>query len=366
MSIIKLSGFVFKIAQSNLCELWRPYRLTYSVTNRCQARCTMCNIWQKPVQDELSLDEIDSLFSKANRFSWINLTGGELFQRPDIEDIFTTIIKRSPSLYLLNFPTNGFQTDAIVSAVDLILNSTRLPRLIVSVSLDGTAELHDRIRGISGSWENAVQTFKQLRSIRSKRFSVYFGHTIQSANLGMFDETLSACRNSLGDVSIEDFHINIAHASGHYYDNAYTEALPDQEKALHEVKRINVLRKRSIFNPISFIEGRYQQHVQHYLKHRRVNLSCQAAAASCFINPSGIVFPCSMFDEPLGSLREYDMNFYHLWKSTNRLRLRTLIQNNNCPGCWTPCEAYQTILANLLKNGLISRHIPEFPEKLAV
>lgn len=348
MSIKNLSGFVFKIAHSNLCELQRPYRLTYSVTNRCQARCTMCNIWQKPVQDELSLEEIDRLFSKANRFSWINLTGGELFQRPDINDIFTIIINRSPSLYLLNFPTNGFQTADIVAAVNSILNNTKLPRLIVSVSLDGPPELHDRIRGVSGSWENAVQTFRLLRNIRSSRFSVYFGHTIQSANLGIFDETLGACRKVLGDISIEDFHINIAHASDHYYDNADTEALPDQEKALHEVKRISALRKQNVFSPIAFIEKRYQQRVRGYLSHGRVTLCCQASAASCFINSSGIVFPCTMFDEPLGSLREYDMDFGNLWNSINRVRSRELIKNSNCPGCWTPCEAYQTILANLL------------------
>lgn len=349
MSMIPLPRFACKITYSNLFELHRPYRLTYSVTDRCQARCTMCNIWQKPVQNELSLDEIDRLFSQANRFSWINLTGGEPFQRPDMEAVFTTIIKRSPHLYLLNFPTNGFQTDDIVGAVDTILNKTRLPRLIVSVSLDGPPELHDRIRGLPGCWENAIRTFKQLRHMSSSRFSVYLGHTVQSANLGMFDETLDACRTVLGNVSVEDFHINIAHASGHYYNNVDTEGLPDQEKAVHEVERISALRKQRYLDPIAFIEGRYQRHIRHYLKHGRARLGCQAAAASCFINPSGMVFPCSMFDEPLGSLRNYDMNLYRLWKSANRVRLRALVKSNSCPGCWTPCEAYQTILANLVK-----------------
>ena len=84
MNLIPLSRLACRIAASNLTDLTLPYRLTFAVTNRCQARCAMCNIWQKPSGNELSLAEIDALFSKAGRFSWVNLTGGELFQRPVI------------------------------------------------------------------------------------------------------------------------------------------------------------------------------------------------------------------------------------------------------------------------------------------
>jgi MoaA/NifB/PqqE/SkfB family radical SAM enzyme len=114
MKYVSLSRLIGRIARSNLQELPLPYRLTFAVTNRCQARCTMCNIWQKPVDDELTVAEIDRLFTKANRFSWINLTGGELFQRPDIFNILLTVVRRSRDLYLLNFPTNGIQTSTII------------------------------------------------------------------------------------------------------------------------------------------------------------------------------------------------------------------------------------------------------------
>jgi MoaA/NifB/PqqE/SkfB family radical SAM enzyme len=309
----------------------------------------MCRIWQKQVQDELCLDEIEMLFSKANHFSWINLTGGELFQRPDIHDVLIRIIRHSPYLYLLNFPTNGFQTDDIAAAVDIILKKTNLPRLIVSVSLDGEPDLHDRIRGVSGSWRNAVQTFRKLRSTSSRRFSVYFGHTIQSANLGMFDEMLEACRRVLGNITIEDFHINIAHTSGHYYNNADAGALPDHKETLHEITRISTMRKFKHLDPIGFVERRYQQRIKNYLANGRVELCCQALAGSCFINPSGVIYPCSTFDVPIGALRDHGMDFYRVWHSVNRHHARDSIRRNNCPGCWTPCEAYQTILANLVK-----------------
>lgn len=348
MSMLRTAKFAARIMLSNLCELSLPYRLTYAVTNRCQARCAICNIWQNPAKNELSLAEIDLLFSKAGHFSWINLTGGELFQRPDINDIFLTIIRQSRNLHLLNFPTNGFQTVEIVAAVDRILIQTALPRLIVSVSLDGPSVLHDSIRGVNDCWNNAIETFRQLRNRRSDRFSVYLGYTVQSANLGKFDETLQACRALLGEVTIEDFHLNLAHASGHYYDNADSDAVPDTELAIREIERVRIQKTQKRLDPVAFIERRYQKYVRHYLNHGRSPFICQAAAASCFIDPSGIVYPCTIFDAPLGLLREHDLNLSLLWHAESRLITREAIRNNACSGCWTPCEAYQTILANLL------------------
>ncbi len=346
MPLVKLAG---RIAQSNLRELTLPYRLTYAATNLCQARCIMCNIWQKPAREELTLAEIDTLFSKAAHFSWINLTGGELFQRPDIGEIFLSIINRSKNLHLLNFPTNGFRTNEICAAVDRILKDTELPRLIVSVSLDGPRELHERIRNLPGCWNRALDTFQRLRERRSPRFSVFLGHTLQAANIGAFDETVEACRREIGGLTQDDFHINLAHVSGHYYDNEGTDALPSPESTVMEIERIRKQQASKDLDPVAFIERRYQRHVRDYLSSGRGPYVCQAAGASCFIDPTGIVYPCSVFEAPLGSLRNAGMDFERVWRSATRAHTRELIRTGQCPGCWTPCEAYQTLLANLLR-----------------
>lgn len=349
MKLLSSSRLLGRIIISNVRELSFPYRITFAVTSRCQARCTMCNIWQKPADNELTTTEIDTIFAKAKRLSWINLTGGELFQRPDILDIFSSAIKRSRDLYILNFPTNGIQTDEIVTAVDWILQKTRLPRLIVSVSIDGPPELHDQIRGIPGCWELATATFRSLQSRQSSRFSVYLGHTIQSANLGHLDECVAACKKVLPNITLDDFHVNLAHFSGHYYDNADRDALPDKKNAAHTLATISAQRTRKMFDPVSFIEHRYQKYAQYYLKTGNTPLVCQAAGASCFIDPSGTVYPCSVFDDPVGNLRDHALDLCELWQSTGHQQIRKKVIRGACPGCWTPCEAYQTILANLIK-----------------
>lgn len=353
MTTRRMFQLAYRVMASNFCDLRSPYRLTYAVTNRCQAHCSMCGIWAKTSEDELTVSEIDALFSHANRFSWINLTGGELFQRPDIRDVLLAVIRRSNSLYLLNFPTNGFQTDEIVDAVDTILKKTVLPRLIVSVSLDGPPLLHDSIRGLEGSWKHAMETYMLLRKRRSSRFSTYLGHTLQAANLGRFDEMVESCCQQLPSISVDDFHLNVAHRSGFYYANDNFDILPESAEVSQQLAQIMSRRSNRIYDPVSIMERRYHKFARTYLKYGRVPLTCQAAAASCFINPAGIVYPCSGFDSPLGSLRENGMDLSRLWGNETYSITRSMICKGECPGCWTPCEAYQTLLANISKRCLL-------------
>lgn len=344
----RIAKLAYHVARSNFIELPYPYRLSFAVTNRCQSQCIMCNIWQKPVENELSLEEIEQLFSRYRRFSWVHLTGGELFMRDDFAEIVRIIDRNSPELYLLNFPTNGYQTDMIVTAIREILEQTSIPRLMVTVSLDGPRELHDRIRGLSGSWERALATFRQLRELRSRKFSVYLGYTLQEANLDAFEATMATASQELGSLSTDEIHLNIAHISGHYYANSAFNGIPEPDAAEKILGRISGARKRRIFDPVSILEQRYQKLARTYQLTGAVPLKCQAAAASCFIDPGGNVFPCSTFAAPIGSLRESDYDLASIWRSANRVAIRQSIRDGSCPGCWTPCEAYQTILANLL------------------
>jgi MoaA/NifB/PqqE/SkfB family radical SAM enzyme len=347
----RVAKLAYHVARSNFGELPYPYRLTLAVTSRCMAQCIMCNIWQKPVENELSIAEIEQLFSRYRRFSWINLTGGELFMRSDLADIIRVIDSSSPSLYLLNFSTNGYLTDIIVATVKLILEQMSVPRLMVSVSLDGPPELHDRIRGLPGSWDRAIDTFRQLRKLRSRRFSVYLGYTLQQANIDAFDATLAAAGQELGQLLPNEVHVNIAHISGHYYGNDAFGGVPEAQASGMVLRRISAMRKTSLLDPVSILEQRYQKLAHSYQKTGKMPLTCQAAAVSCFIDPEGKVYPCSTFAASIGSLRESGYDLAEIWRSADRKSIRQSIRVGSCPGCWTPCEAYQTILANLLPKG---------------
>ena len=191
MHIRRHFRFLRRIVGSNVRRLSFPYKLTFAVTYRCNSRCRTCSIWQKPAGDELRTDEIRKFFEKSRDFSWIDLTGGEIFLRDDCVEIARAAIEQCRDLCLLHFPTNGLLTDRIVSGVRRILELGP-PRLIITVSVDGDEELNDTIRGVPGGWRRQIATFKALRALRGVQ--TVLGMTLSPFNYDKYEATFAAVR----------------------------------------------------------------------------------------------------------------------------------------------------------------------------
>src|SRR3954451_22382492 len=82
-----------------------PLKLNLCVTYWCQYRCKTCNIWQRKPTDELTTGEIADLVKENPNVSWVDLTGGEIFLRPDIDELFALMVRGWQRLALLHFPT---------------------------------------------------------------------------------------------------------------------------------------------------------------------------------------------------------------------------------------------------------------------
>ena len=334
-----------RVARSNLGRGPRPFKLTLIVTFSCDTRCKMCNIWKRGKQGVMTIPEVERFFDRNPYFSWINLSGGEIWTRPDMDELVAAILARSPDLFLLDFPTTGQQTERIVAGVEGILRS-RLPKLLVTVSLDGPRGVHDEIRGREGAWDNAVATFARLRRLRSKRFDVFLGMTLSNFNQGQLFRTIESVREVIPDVALQEFHVNVAQTSSHYYENEEMERTRDE--CLADVATF-LRRKGHRFHPVAWLERRYQKLSPGFLESGRTPLPCKALASSVFVDPRWNVYPCSMYDAPLGGLRERDFDLEGLWHEERTRALQREIAAGKCPHCWTPCEAYQTILGNALR-----------------
>ncbi len=344
----RLARMTGRILVSNLAELQTPYKLTYALTYRCQHHCSICGIWRTRHEDELSTKEIIRIFQQAPWLSWVHLSGGEVFLREDLVEIIRAIDVFCPNIYLLNFPTNGSTPDIAVAAVSEVVRTCSFPRIAVTVSLDGPPALHDRLRGTAGAWRLAVETFVRLRRIRNRRLQVFFGMTLHRDNISSFDDTIAAVRTVWPAVENKDFHINIAHISEHYYQNTGIHELYNKEKMIHHLEGVSARRQRRLLDLAGFIEKRYVHLAERYLRSDKTPVACQALAASCFMGPSGTVYSCSIDNNPVGNIREFGYDLRAIWNSEIRRVKRKEIRDGNCPQCWTPCEAYQSMAADFL------------------
>ena len=338
--------------RANLGRLDFPFKLTFCVTFWCNYRCQTCNIWKMAPRDELSLDEIRRFFARSGRFLWIDLTGGEVTLRKDFIDICHAVIDGCPNLLLLHFPTNGYLTDKVVAAAKAITTrpGRRPEKLIVTVSTDGDEATNDRIRGIEGGWRRQLETFKALRALPG--VDVVLGMTLSAGNVDNYPAAFAAARREVPDLRHDEFHVNIVHESPHYLGNTDLDlgAKVDREKLAAAVEEYAHLRGRPR-SPVGYLEHAYLSKVRRYLETGRTPMRCHALSASCFVDSWGNVFPCTIYDRKIGSLREVDYDLTRLWNTPEADRLEREIFDYHCPQCWTPCEAYQSIMGNFVTRG---------------
>ena len=327
-----------------------PYKLTFCITFWCNYRCQTCKIWEMQPRDELRLDEIRRFFQRSSRFLWVDLTGGEVSLRKDFVEICEAVLTHCHNLVLLHFPTNGYLTDKIVAEVREI-RRMRPTKLIITVSTDGDEAMNDEIRGVEGGWRRQIETFRRLREIQG--VDVVLGMTLSAANVEHFPQAFSAAKREILDLGYEDYHVNIVHESAHYLRNAHVGlrrrlGAETLARAAESYARLRGPAR----SPVGFLERAYLKRVRRYLATGQTPMRCHALRSSCFIDSWGNVFPCTIYDRKLGNLREVDYDLASIWNTPEAAALRGEIWDRKCPNCWTPCEAYQSILGNALRPDL--------------
>ncbi len=328
-----------------------PLKLNFCLTYWCQYRCKTCNIWQRKPTDELTTDEVLAIIRENPHVTWLDLTGGEIFLRPDIDDIFEAVVTGWQRLAILHFPTNGFLTDRIVAGAERIAG--RGPaKTVVTVSLDGDEQTNDEIRGIKGGFRQQIATFNALRKI--KGIETVFGMTLSRYNIGRFADTFAACARECPGLTLDDMHLNVAQVSGHYYDNEKEPGVTaDPSQVRRELRQYRALKGRPR-TAAQMLETTYLGYLDRFLQTGRTPMPCHALRASCFIDPWGVVYPCISYSRPIGRLRDTGMRLEPIWNAYEAKQLQSAIWKGDCPHCWTACEAYQSIMGNVLAGRLRS------------
>ena len=343
---MKSSIVLGKRVLSTSLGFFNPFELNFAITYHCNSRCKTCNIWKSRPKKELSLKEIERFAKNAGFIKWMRLTGGEPFLRRDYVDIVKALDKHM-NLYLLTTPTNGLAPDLVYKNVESVLRSFK-GRYVITVSLDGPRNIHDKIRK-KGSWDSAIETYKRLTLLQKayKKFKVFFGYTISPYNTGRFFETVDEVKKEL-IVNTNDFHVNLFQISEVYYKNKNAKIPKGYVK--NTIKEVNdIINKRKHRGIVNSIEKRYLRLAEKYLKTKKTPMNCNVFNLSAFLDPYGNVYPCSMFNRKLGNLKDYDYNLKKILKSEKAKAVRKEIEKRQCPHCWTPCEAHQMILSKWWK-----------------
>ncbi len=349
--VMELSGLAYTALKSNFSRLGRPYKLNFAITMHCQSRCLTCNIWQLKPSNELTIDEIKEFARKNNYFRWIEITGGEPFLRSDIVEIVKAFRENSKGLYVVTIPTNSLvNADLVVKRLGEILE-LGIPKVVITLSLDGYRELHDKIRGIPGNYDRVMEMRARLKELQKAHgnLSFVFGYTMSSYNSGQLMETFRRVKADVPEVSFNDFHINLAQESDNYYHNTgSTNYKVDNSKAAEEIEEFIKGRKVSI-KPEQIVESAFLRNLVKFARTGRAPLRSRSMEASLFVDNMGNVYPSIMWGRKVGNLRDMEFDLSKVWDGEDAKEIRELIRKGMEPVHWTSCEAYQSLTGNIPK-----------------
>jgi len=345
--LLNLSSTIIK---SNFVNLKRPYKLNFAISYLCNSRCLICNIWKIKPKNELTLDEIKKFAEKNNYFKWIELTGGEPFLRSDIVEIARTFKENSKDLFLLTIPTNSLVNHNLVENKIRQILDLKIPKVAITISLDGYKELEDKLRGVTGNYEKAIDLYKRLKQLQKSYKNIYvvFGYTISALNKGEFMKTFEAVKHDIPEITYNDFHINLAQISD-YYENSNLQISTYGKDVAEEIK--SILEKRiKTLSPFDIIEERFLKGLVYFAETGKMPMPSRSLEASIFLDSYGNVFPSIMWSKRIGNIRETDYDISPILKSNDAEEVYKTIKEGKEPLQWTACEGYQSILGSLFHN----------------
>ena len=136
----------------------RPIQAVWEITLACDLKCHHCGsragkARPRELSTEECLDLIDQLAAMGCRE--VNLIGGEAYLRRDWLELIRAI-RAHGMVCAIQTGARNLTPRRIDRAVEAGLQS-------VGVSIDGLAEVHDRQRGVPGSFDKAMQALRELR-----------------------------------------------------------------------------------------------------------------------------------------------------------------------------------------------------------
>jgi len=322
-----------------------PLTLTFSVTAACQSRCRTCNIGSvylanpRLAQRNLTLQEIEQTFRSLGRIYFFNISGGEPFMRPDLDQIIRlACIHLRPRL--IHIPTNGIAPRFIDKTVRRILqhmDELLPPGVPISIkpSIDGVGAMHDWVRGYDGNFAQLEKTIAILLALRREhpRLHVDLGTVISNYNLAHLDEI----EDWVHARGVESYRHEIAEqrAEFHNLGDPITPSAEVYEGLTRRFKdkiAANIGGKALLTRTTEAVRVVYYDVAVQILKQRRQVTPCYGGISNIHMNYDGEIWPCCVLggEQALGQVREWNYDLQALLRSAQARRARSYIAAGNC------------------------------------
>jgi MoaA/NifB/PqqE/SkfB family radical SAM enzyme len=298
-----------------------PYSANFNVTNNCNSRCITCNQWTKKSENELTASELKDIFDQLTLtpVKTITFAGGEPLLR---RDIFELVEYASSLGFYVSMVTNGLLVDEkkVKKLIENGLNS-------VCISIDGTENVHDGVRGIIGAYKKTLSALEIFANCRNKStLHVNIATTLMRPTLDTVFHVVHLAEDFGASISF-----NLLDSNPYFFKNAtWKDLWVDEDvklsKVIDKLIKIKMWKPNLISNSISSLE--YAR--KYFRDPLRKDIPCYLGYIELFIGPHGELYPCWAL-KPIGNLR--DKKLCDILNSETYKRQLNEMWTKKCPGC---------------------------------
>lgn len=292
----------------------------------------MCNIWKSEDSEDLDVSLVEKL---PPSLRYVNLSGGEPFLHKELPALAGAVVRACPSAQTIISTNALLKTSRMLEVTEAV--RSRDPGIGMAVSIDGIGATHDRIRGIEGAFDRAVDYIKSLKEAGMENLRIAF--TVVDGNVSDFYRVYELSRQ-LG----VQFTYALAQESSHYFQTSGTRRV-DLVRLRSELDAIASRELRSN-SPKRWARAYFGRGLYEFAAGDGRPLDCRAAGDFFFMSPAGTIYSCNILDLPLGSLK--DSSFEEIWDSPEAVRARETVSRCEL-GCWMVCTARSAMKRNPVK-----------------
>lgn len=280
-----------------------------AVTYRCNARCVMCHTWKHPSERHAEIHAAD--LAGLPEMARVNITGGEPFLKEDLADILAVVKKKARRVVI---SSHGFLTKRTLD----IMKEHR--DVGIRISFDGIGETHDRIRGVKGAHQRALDTLVGLKDLGIKDLGMAV--TVSDDNARELVPLFHLARAHGVELATAILH-------NAYYFHKHDNAIVDPDEVEHGLKNLidEYLQSPS---PKDWFRAYFTNGLVGYLRGSERALKCTMAQDSFFIDPYGDIRPCNVMDAPFGNIKQRP--FGEIWAGSAAAEARRKVAacDRNC------------------------------------
>jgi MoaA/NifB/PqqE/SkfB family radical SAM enzyme len=254
--------------------------LNLEITNLCNLKCTICDIWKNKISNKLELDDIKNIFNSSHisKDTDITITWGEPFLHKGLINIINLIYKQG---YKISTISTNWTTYHKLNNLLWFYNDNNYKKPNIHISIDWNKSIHDKQRWVKWSFKKSIETILKLKQ-QYQDINIKLKYTITKNNIECIEYAYLLAKKIWTNISYK----LVENDENYTNKQDFPDLLNDIEKQIVKKKLLKLYWNKD----------KYINNLTYYIDNNKLLFECKTPEKSLFIMADWKVFPCTKYN----------------------------------------------------------------------